>query len=250
MDYLKEIGIERWRLRQPLVEAEPIAKEITGQVEQTAVKNIVQDLNSDVEPVESIASEISAPETEIYKPEDSWSQLLADFESQTSCECCQNNGSILGEGKLDASLVVIVDGPSREDIQAQQLVSGRAGKLLDAILFSIGFDRETIYLSSVFKCPAGEPGDPASTCNSWVRRQLDLIKPEAVLLTGDFAAQSILQTNDELAVLRNSVHQKAKSPSEFVVTHTVQSLLQAPHLKSEVWADMQKLSASLTHQQH
>lgn len=245
MDYLKEIGIERWRLRQAVDDnQQATAPAITEQtVETLKSESISSGPTAKAEPIETPSQQIEQQPEELAQ--DSWTKLLADFESQTACECCQNSGSILGEGQIDASLMVIVDGPSKEDIQAQQLVSGRAGKLLDAILFSIGFDREKVYLSSVFKCPAGGPEAADSTCNNWLRRQLDLIQPKAVLLMGDFTAQAVLQTNDELPVLRNSIHQKSKLNSAFVASYDVLTILQNPQLKSEVWTDLQVLSASL-----
>jgi DNA polymerase len=88
---------------------------------------------------------------------------------------------VFGVGNPNADLMFVGEAPGAdEDIQGEPFV-GRAGQLLTKIIEAIGLTRDSVYIANVIKCrPPGnrnpEP-DEVDTCEPFLFRQLDIIKP-------------------------------------------------------------------------
>ena len=109
---------------------------------------------------------------------------------------------VISRGNPKARLLIIGEAPgSEENIKGKPFV-GSAGKLLDKILQSAGFDPEAdvFITNSVFRMPPGEAGKafrkPTTTEIEYYRpyvfaiiRLIDLL---IILLTGNVACQSVL----------------------------------------------------------
>ena len=78
---------------------------------------------------------------------------------------------------------------SEEDKQGLPFV-GRAGQLLNSILFSIGLTRDEVYITNVLKCrPPGnrDPmGEEVIQCEPYLHDQIDRIKPEIIIALQDY----------------------------------------------------------------
>jgi DNA polymerase len=181
---------------------------------------------------------------EVTPPDNSWASLIKDLEAAKTCLACQDSNPILGEGDLSADWVWIIDAPSSQDITAQQLISGRAGQLFDAILQAVNLTRDQIYVTSVFKCPPSGDYTAQAACGSLLNRQLALIEPKKIVAFGEFAAQSLLRSNSTLEQLRGSVHQPRSLNCKVIATRSIQDMLSLPELKAEVWQDLCNLYRS------
>src|SRR5438552_6509661 len=117
---------------------------------------------------------------------------------------------VFGVGNPEADLMFVGEAPGAdEDIQGFPFV-GRAGQLLTKIIEAIGLRREDVYIANVIKCrPPGnrnpEP-DEVATCEPFLFRQIDVIKPEAIVALGTFAARALLRTLDPISRLRGRVY--------------------------------------------
>jgi len=111
---------------------------------------------------------------------------------------------VISRGNPEAKIMIVGEAPGpQENIQGKPFV-GRAGKLLDQILMAGGFDpNHDVYITnSVFRMPPGEGGKPfrkPSTAEIEFYKPilLEIIKlvgPLIMLLTGNVACQSILET--------------------------------------------------------
>jgi uracil-DNA glycosylase len=154
---------------------------------------------------------------------------------------------VFGEGNPAARLVVVGEAPGADEDRTGRPFVGRAGKLLDTLLASIGFPRESVYICNVLKCrPPGNRNprpDEVASCSPFLRRQLELIAPEAILACGTFPAQTLLQTNEPIGRLRGSVHEYAGIP--FVPTYHPAALLRNPAWIRPVWEDLQRLRSAI-----
>jgi DNA polymerase len=74
-----------------------------------------------------------------------------------------------------------------EDRQGEPFV-GAAGKLLDTLLARIGLSRADVYITNVLKCRPPMNRDPmpneAEACSPYLKQQMLLVKPKAVLILG------------------------------------------------------------------
>ncbi len=138
---------------------------------------------------------------------------LAD-EASTCTRCPLAAGRthvVWGEGDPGARLMVVGEGPGRdEDLQGRPFV-GRSGQLLDRLLVEeAGLRREQVYIANVVKCRPPGNRDPLpeeiAACRPYLEAQVELVRPAVVLTLGNFATRLILDTAERIGELRGRVH--------------------------------------------
>jgi DNA polymerase len=163
------------------------------------------------------------------------------------CTLCQlsdtRTNTVFADGNPSARIVFIGEAPGRdEDLQGVPFV-GRAGKLLDKILASVGFSRGDVYIMNILKCrPPGnrDPGEEeVAACERYLTRQIELVSPLVICALGRVAAQNLLGTKASLKMLREGVHRY--NGIRVVVTYHPAALLRNPNFKRTVWEDMKML---------
>jgi uracil-DNA glycosylase family 4 len=160
------------------------------------------------------------------------------------CQRCKlapkRTNIVYGVGNPEAPLVFVGEAPGAdEDLQGFPFV-GRAGQLLTKIIEAIGLKREDVYIANVIKCrPPGnrnpEP-DEVDTCEPFLFRQIDVIKPKVIVALGKFGAQTLLRTLDPISKLRGRVFEYRGA--KLIPTFHPAYLLRNPSSKREVWEDM------------
>jgi uracil-DNA glycosylase len=153
---------------------------------------------------------------------------------------------VFGVGNPDADLMFVGEAPGAdEDVQGIPFV-GRAGQLLTKIIEAIDLKRDDVYIANVIKCrPPGNRNpeqDEVETCEPFLFRQIDVIKPRVIVALGTFAARALLRTLDPISRLRGRVFEYRGS--KLIPTFHPAYLLRNPSSKREVWEDM-KLVRSL-----
>jgi uracil-DNA glycosylase len=147
---------------------------------------------------------------------------------------------VFGVGNPEADLMFVGEAPGAdEDAQGIPFV-GRAGQLLTKIIEAIGLSRDQVYIANVIKCrPPGnrnpEP-DEVATCEPFLFKQIDVIKPKVIVALGKFGAQTLLRTLDPISRLRGRVYEYRGA--KLVPTFHPAYLLRNPSSKREVWEDM------------
>ena len=177
---------------------------------------------------------------------------LAEVEKQTEqCQRCDLSQSrkqvIFGRGDEDADLLFISAPPDlEEDAQGQSYLS-EAGHLFDAMLASVALKRTEVYSLHIVQCAPPNHRDPKpeelSACRPWLDMQLDYVKPKAICVLGRIAAQSVLQSDDTLDVLRQQWHVYRGIPT-LVSVHPAY-LLRSPKQKHKAWNDFSLLKEKL-----
>jgi DNA polymerase len=161
------------------------------------------------------------------------------------CTRCKLHGLgrrqiVFGVGNPEAELMFVGEAPGAdEDVQGVPFV-GRAGQLLTKIIEAIGLKREDVYIANVIKCrPPGNRNpeqDEVETCEPFLFRQIDIIKPKVVVALGTFAARALLRTLDPISRLRGRVYEYRGA--KLVPTFHPAYLLRNPGSKRDVWEDM------------
>ena len=120
---------------------------------------------------------------------------------------------VFGEGNPDAQLMLVGEGPGRdEDIQGRPFV-GRSGKLLTKILLSLGVSRDTIFITNVVKCrpPANRAPTPqeSNTCtNLFLYKQIKIIRPKVICTLGASAIQTFFPPHTKIGTVRGRLFQQ------------------------------------------
>jgi uracil-DNA glycosylase len=134
---------------------------------------------------------------------------------------------------------------AEEDVSGLPFV-GKAGQLLTRMLAAIGLSRSDVYIGNVLKCrpPANRPPAPDEivACRPYLREQIELLRPELLLLLGNHATRAVLGTDRGITSLRGRI---ATSPEGWktLPTYHPAYLLRTPGAKAEAWMDL-KLAAS------
>jgi uracil-DNA glycosylase len=150
---------------------------------------------------------------------------------------------VFGEGSAEAQLVVVGEAPGAEEDRTGRPFVGAAGKLLNLLLMSVGFRREEVYICNVLKCrPPGNRNpqpDEVEACSPYLIRQIELLRPAAILACGTFAAQTLLGSTLPISRLRGDPHEFQGVP--LVPTYHPAALLRNAAWVRTTWDDLQSL---------
>jgi DNA polymerase len=153
-----------------------------------------------------------------------------------------------GVGSPTARLMFVGEGPGADEDARGEPFVGRAGQLLTEIITKgMRLQRAEVYIANVIKCrPPGnrnpEP-DEVESCEPFLLRQVELIRPEVIVALGKFAAQTLLRTKTPITQLRGrwfDYHGIKLMP-----TFHPAYLLRNPGEKRLVWQDIQQVMAAL-----
>lgn len=157
---------------------------------------------------------------------------------------------VFGEGSATADVVVVGEAPGQEEDRTGRPFVGRAGKLLDLLLMSVGFPRDTVYICNVLKCRPPENRNPlpdeVAACASHLHGQLEAVAPKVLLAVGKFAAQLLAGGDGSIGRLRGRIHSYRGTP--LVVTYHPAYLLRSPQMTRVAWQDFQLLRTVLNEQ--
>ena len=244
MNKLKQMGIQQWRRRvvadspatsQELSAPDPTPESVEPVLEDRTEAPVLTEVANSV--VVADLAPTLAPEPE---PELSWESLAQSLLSDSGCQHCAATDPILGAGDQSAECVFIIAMPSANDLQRQQLLSGRDGQLFDAMLSAMKLTREQVYLTSACKCVIADESSNTRPCIQLVHQQLALVQPKVIISFGQQAAQWVIKSNENLPVLRSKAQKCHSTDVPVVVTHDLPQLLIKPSLKAEAWQDLRR----------
>jgi uracil-DNA glycosylase len=193
---------------------------------------------------------VSLQSPQSQSPDDVLAQIRTEIGPDcTRCKLCKQGRTqvVFGVGNPHAQLMFVGEAPGQdEDIQGEPFV-GRAGQLLTKIIEAIGLSRSDVYIANVIKCrpPNNRNPEPdeVATCEPFLFRQIDAIKPKVIVALGTFAAQCLLKTTDPISRMRGrSFNYRG---AQLIPTFHPAFLLRSPDRKRDVWEDMKKVRALL-----
>src|SRR3954454_23340065 len=189
------------------------------------------------------------PLTIALTPAEGLAAIRADIGDCTRCKLhtLGRTQVVFGVGNPEADLMFVGEAPGRdEDLQGYPFV-GRAGQLLTKIIEAIALKREDVYIADVIKCRPPENRNPepeeVASCEPFLFRQIDIIKPKVIVALGKFGAQALLKTLDPISRLRGRVFEYRGA--KLVPTFHPAYLLRNPSSKRDVWEDMKLVKTLL-----
>lgn len=167
------------------------------------------------------------------------------------CQRCKLAGGrkniVFGQGNPNAALMFVGEAPGADEDEQGLAFVGRAGQLLtDIIEKGLKMPRADVYIANVLLCrPPGnrnpEP-DEILSCQPFLEKKIELIRPRVLVGLGKFAGQWLLKTAEPISRIRGRVGDY--HGIKVVPTYHPAYLLRTPSAKKEVWEDM-KLVRSL-----
>jgi uracil-DNA glycosylase len=243
---LREMGIAPlWRDRaspspqQAVAEALP-ETQVPAEVSRPAAPERVE--VAPARPVAPLVAPVAAPSATVSVEGLGWDELEQRIRACQACRLSERRTqAVPGVGDREADWLFVGEGPGAEEDARGEPFVGQAGKLLDAMLASLGLARgHNVYIANAVKCrPPGNrtpEADEIATCHPYLDRQIELIRPRIIVALGRPAAQTLLGGEIKIAAARGRLFQRKGVP--VVVTYHPAYLLRNPQDKARAWEDL------------
>ena len=122
-----------------------------------------------------------------------------------NCKACALAASrtkmVFADGNPETARIVLIgEAPGEIQDECGKPFVGRAGQLLDEFLADAGISRENdLYIINTVKCRPPENRVPEETeqaaCRKFLDAQIDIIKPDAIILCGATALKTFVETD-------------------------------------------------------
>ena len=187
--------------------------------------------------------------------EDSLAGVAREVAQCRACGLCAGRTrTVPGEGVARPRLLVIGEGPGRDEDRSGRPFVGPAGQYLDRWLAAINLDRrENCFITNVVKCRPPNNRDPlpeeSTACQPFLQRQIRLLCPQALLTVGRIASQVLTGRAIALGALRGHVYQYQvpglPDALPLVTTYHPSGVLRNPSLRAAVWDDLRMVARIL-----
>lgn len=173
-----------------------------------------------------------------------WEELEEACKNCNKCDLCKNRHNVvIGTGNKNAKIMFIGEGPGAdEDLQGIPFV-GKAGKLMDKAFEGVGIKREEVYIANIVKCRPPNNRNPeyeeADACKEYLESQINLVKPEIVVLLGSIALKNIL--GKEYGITSSRGKWFEKDGIRYLPTFHPAALLRDETKKIDFWNDLKTL---------
>ena len=137
------------------------------------------------------------------------SQLYAPY---ISCSLCPlgnlgRKNVVFGSGNPDAKILLIGEGPGKDEDEQGLPFVGKSGKFLRKVLESIGLSADDIYIANVVKCRPPNNRAPsqkeASICKeALLEKQIQIIAPKVICTLGSSALNALLGKKASISKMR------------------------------------------------
>lgn len=173
-----------------------------------------------------------------------WQALYGEMADCRRCGLCEARAHVVaGEGNPEAAVMLVGEGPGREEDATGRPFVGPAGQLLDKMLAAIGLRREDVYIANVVKCrpPANRTPkeEEALACLPYLRAQFALVRPAILVCLGATAARYLY--DPAIRITRERGVWKQAKGVWILPTYHPAALLRDPAKKREAWEDMKSL---------
>jgi len=189
-------------------------------------------------------------------------QLNGIFRQVKSSDLCRTMGTlretvVFATGNPLADLMFVGEAPGAEEEKQREPFVGPAGQKLTQIIGAMGLQRGDVYISNIVKFRPKEgdgrfqgsrnrkpTGTEMEACIPFIRAEIDVVRPRAIVALGRTAAEGLLDTGDPIGRLRDQEHEFQGVP--VIVTYHPSYILRqegeggdaAKDAKRRVWEDM------------
>jgi uracil-DNA glycosylase len=202
-------------------------------------------------PTADVAPTPVAPHLAMAPPADAALALEAVRHEIGDCQRCRlattRKTIVFGQGNPNARLMFVGEAPGADEDEQGLAFVGKAGQLLTKIIEAIGMRREDVFIANAIKCRPPQNRNPEPdevlSCQPFLEKQIDAIRPTVLVGLGKFGAHWLLKTAEPITRLRGRLGQY--KGITVMPTYHPAYLLRNPGAKKEVWEDMKVVRSLL-----
>jgi DNA polymerase len=165
----------------------------------------------------------------------------------SSCNLCRLREGcqqvVFGTGDPNARLLLVGEGPGKDEDEQGLPFVGRAGQLLDKILAAAELRRSQVYIANVVKCrPPGNrlPNpDEVKQCRNYLEAQIRIIDPAIIVCLGSMASQVIIDSAARITKIRGTW--LTRQGRSIIATFHPAALLRNEAYKRPTWEDFKAI---------
>ncbi|MCV6639161.1 uracil-DNA glycosylase [Candidatus Albibeggiatoa sp. nov. NOAA] len=247
-DYLRTMDIDIWVRRELIVEHVAPEMPVRSSPPPVAVK-------PQVKPV--IQPATPTPTKPVQVDHIGWDELRQEVAKCTACPLHQSRTqTVFGVGNPNADILLIGEAPGADEDRKGEPFVGRAGQLLNKMLYAIQLQREDIFIANILKCRPPDNRNPTAEeklcCTPFLKRQIALIQPKVIIALGRVAATFLLDNDKAMGALRNQSRKQTLSYADtgvrVLATYHPAYLLRSNLQKRKAWEDLQLIKQIITEQ--
>lgn len=128
--------------------------------------------------------------------EERLNMLAREMASDTALPFYGQANLVFGEGNPESAVLFIGEAPGFHEDRLVRPFVGLSGKLLDKLIASVGWNRESVYITNIVKRRPPENRDPLpeeiAAYKPFLARQIEIIAPKAIVPLGRFSMNYFL----------------------------------------------------------
>jgi uracil-DNA glycosylase family 4 len=171
-------------------------------------------------------------------------KIAAEIKQCRECRIGGTGKAVPGEGSPDAAVMFIGEAPGREEAKTGRPFVGRSGRFLRRMLAGIGIQENSVFITSpVHYLPVS--GKPTTAMiehgRTHLLKQINLVKPRLVVLLGNTACRTLLETNVEVSSKHGTVVERIGT-HYFISFHPAYAM-RFPEARRKFSRDLEALKA-------
>lgn len=140
-----------------------------------------------------------------------------------------------GQGPKNPKVFILLDSPKQEEFLVNTWQETQVGKMLTRLFTALSIRDQECYFSFMYKAFSERYTSPLldNTLRQILQKEIDLVKPEILVIFGEQAMRQVLGRNKSLKNIAGEALQFANTTT--VVFHDAREMLSNPALKRETW---------------
>ena len=180
-------------------------------------------------------------------------ELEKSIKNIRNCELKKNaTNLVFADGNPNSKIMIIGEGPgANEDKEGLPFV-GRAGQLLDKMLFSIKLDRKNVYITNVVNYRPPENRKPTdieiARYLPFLTKHIEMINPKILILLGSTALNKIIGNQEVISKARGKWIKKkiGKCLTLVIASFHPAFLMRQPDQKKMAWIDLKMIKKKIS----
>ena len=170
-----------------------------------------------------------------------------------NCNLRKNAKNIVfSDGNPKSKIMLIGEAPGANEDQEGLPFVGRAGQLLDKMLFAINLDRKKVYISNIINYRPPENRRPTEAeiqrYLPYITRHIEIIDPKILVLLGSTAMNALIGNDVVISKMRGKWIEKrfGNCKTSVIITFHPAFLMRQPAQKKMAWIDLKMIKERKT----